>query len=451
MAGAVASGVVKPNFVFAQGAPGRIKNYVDIFLYGGADARHAFPYLGGPVDAAIRARRPNTSLSDIRQLAGMDQQGRANPIGFHYEWQDLLTEIQNRNAGLTIVSEYGITSNTNTSHDIATQHFFNASSNSPASIAQGWLARAVDTYSLPSMTVWGVNVSQPAFFNAHTETPMVLTSLSNFDFVDRWFGAFDCTGAAGTACASSVDRWSSAADDSAYARSIARQLNQMDNDKIPLSDAIKGASEGIFSSVPIVRAMANVSIDPVRFRPSSEPGYSSPFALNMADVARILYYSNMPGAPETLRNNTKIIVAGVGGWDSHSSLNYYHRYLVRRTGGAIKGLVSYLAEWGLLNDTLITIKSEFARTTQENAAAGTDHAQAGYFILIGGGSLVPRRVIGPDASLYEAQNLNYFTPKMPITGLLKRILPELGMSQSGLAQVLPQTMPGEDLIPALFL
>ncbi len=447
----LAMGALRPSFVMAQGSPiqrGRVKNIVEIFGYGGYDARFLFPYISGPVDAQIRAGRPQLSIApgSILQPNGLFQSGRMNPLGFHPSFDELLAKINDTGAGASLIDQFGITRNSSTSHDVAQKQFRNGSSQSGGQVAQGYIGRMIDATQMPGLAVWSFGLNEPTFMQTRSDVhPMMVTSLNTLSFRDRSFGSFNCAGVQGANCMGGGDFTTDGSDDSAFARQVVREINTQGLEEMPLGDAVRGAVSGLYELAPVAQAMSQVPVDIAQFRPSSNAQNS--FQTTLADIARTIYYLNSNDAAADVRASTKVLACGISGWDSHSNQVNSVPNLIRILGGGIKGLVHYLDQWGMLDETIIILYSEFGRTTRQNGSGGTDHALAGTSLIIGGGSLVNRAVFGPDPSLSEAQSKNSFTPQVALTGTLRQIYGAAGLSGSQLDQVFPERLPGEMELP----
>jgi uncharacterized protein (DUF1501 family) len=178
----------------------------------------------------------------------------------------------------------------------------------------------------------------------------------------------------------------------------------------------------------------NVNVNDFRYQ-------SNNLADACADIARSIHYLNLnPAAPANVRMGTKIFSCQRGGWDSHRNQTGINSNIAN-VGNAIGGLVKYLDEWNLLSKTVIIVESEFARTTAQNGSFGTDHAEGGHCLVIGGNNLIRRGVFGPEASADQAANANYFTAQVPFTGILRKVL-ERTFDPTGLNQVFVEPMPG---------
>lgn len=76
-----------------------------------------------------------------------------------------------------------------------------------------------------------------------------------------------------------------------------------------------------------------------------------------------------------------------GGWDQHRNLQADHARHARATDQPIAGLLTDLAERGLLNDTLVLWGGEFGRTPYAQTEDGRDHNHTGFTTWMAGGGV----------------------------------------------------------------
>ena len=82
-------------------------------------------------------------------------------------------------------------------------------------------------------------------------------------------------------------------------------------------------------------------------------------------------------------------------WDTHdNNFNKLQNTLLPQFDAAIGSLLADLAERGMLERTLVAVLGDFGRTPRINAAAGRDHWNACYSILLAGGGVQEGRVYG---------------------------------------------------------
>ncbi len=80
----------------------------------------------------------------------------------------------------------------------------------------------------------------------------------------------------------------------------------------------------------------------------------------------------------------QIFFASMGGFDNHSSLVADQDPLLQQLDGAVGAFQTALAELGIEPNVVTFTESEFSRTGNASATAGSDHAWGGHHFVIGG-------------------------------------------------------------------
>jgi uncharacterized protein (DUF1501 family) len=449
---------VRPSFLFAQSAPGKIKNFVHVFLYGGACSRMMYPFISGPVHEKLKEYRPQTYVHTGALVhKAHTQASRQNPVGFHPGFKGLLDTAQQLSCGLGVITEYGVTAGTNFSHEVAQKHFQSGTSKEVERLQQGWFGRLIDVAQLPALSSWLIGISDPFFGNAITgNQPIMLNALTNFNLVNRSSGSVSCPG---KECAGmSGDTISDAVDDSALSKEITKKILSMKHPEMGYADAFSQALNAAHSIIPKITeisAVQGVLIDD--FKPATVTTdaqgkttvsyVSNSFQNTMFDITKSIIYTNSSQSGD-LAQKSKIFCTGVGGWDAHVGTEQSYGGVGGRVsilGNALKGMILSPSRANLLKDTVIMVHTEFGRTTRQNGSAGLDHAAASYCMLLGGG--ISSIVHGPDPSLTEATTKNFFTPQVSFTGVLRQILSQCGFTSDQLNQVFRDNLPGEVVLP----
>ena len=97
------------------------------------------------------------------------------------------------------------------------------------------------------------------------------------------------------------------------------------------------------------------------------------------------------------------LYSGTGsGWDAHSAIESNHTKHCGSVDRPIAGLLTDLAQRGLLNDTLVVWGGEFGRTPMSEKGNGRDHNPTGFSMWMAGGGVRGGQVIGEtdDLGLY---------------------------------------------------
>jgi uncharacterized protein (DUF1501 family) len=98
----------------------------------------------------------------------------------------------------------------------------------------------------------------------------------------------------------------------------------------------------------------------------------------------------------------RLVEAGVsfvevdlGGWDNHAGIfNTLQTQKLPQLDQAMSGLVSDLADRGMLDDTAIIWMGEFGRTPNINGGGGRDHWARSWSVVVGGGGFKRGVVVG---------------------------------------------------------
>lgn len=118
------------------------------------------------------------------------------------------------------------------------------------------------------------------------------------------------------------------------------------------------------------------------------------------------------GVPFVTVNNT--------GWDTHQNL--YTQLKEGYTGAkvsvglvpsldlALSGLVSDLAERGMLDETLVVVMGEFGRTPKLNISGGRDHWPRVFSVALAGGGIPGGQVVGTSDAVGEGPKDRPITP-----------------------------------------
>lgn len=128
----------------------------------------------------------------------------------------------------------------------------------------------------------------------------------------------------------------------------------------------------------------------------------------------------------------RLVEAGVpfvevdlGGWDNHDGIfpTLAERKLPE-LDRAMSGLISDLADRGMLDDTVVMWMGEFGRTPNINGAAGRDHWARGWSAVVGGGGFRRGVVVGATS----ADGREVVTEPQASQDLMASVLAALGIS-----------------------
>lgn len=80
----------------------------------------------------------------------------------------------------------------------------------------------------------------------------------------------------------------------------------------------------------------------------------------------------------------QIFFASLGGFDTHSGQLATHQSLMTQLSDAISAFYLATEELGVAESVVTFTESEFSRTMQPSAGAGTDHAWGSHHLIFGG-------------------------------------------------------------------
>ena len=162
---------------------------------------------------------------------------------------------------------------------------------------------------------------------------------------------------------------------------------------------------------------------------------SSGFGQVMQTVAQVIAGRSVIGASRQLFYCTQ------GGYDTHENQWNNQAALLSDLDAGLGAFMAAMTALGLQNQVLVCTHSDFNRTMQANATAGTDHAWGNHQILLGGG-LAGGRVLGslPALELGGSSDLNglgTWIPTTSVTQMTAAIGGWMGLSNTQLATVFP--------------
>jgi hypothetical protein len=98
-------------------------------------------------------------------------------------------------------------------------------------------------------------------------------------------------------------------------------------------------------------------------------------------------------------------------WDTHGgNFTKLKTELLPQLDAAVSSLLDDLAERGMLERTLVAVMGEFGRSPKVNAAAGRDHWNFCYSLLLAGGGIKPGMVFGSSDKIGAQPSNNPVTP-----------------------------------------
>ena len=120
---------------------------------------------------------------------------------------------------------------------------------------------------------------------------------------------------------------------------------------------------------------------------------------------------------------TRFVTVTYGAWDSHVDVRSNCLDQMPALDAAIAGLVTDLAQRGMLDSTLFWVTTEFGRTPKVNVTNGRDHWARTYSMLLAGGGFAKGLIYGAsDATAAEPAR-----DALPLEDLLATIYHQMGI------------------------
>ncbi len=155
----------------------------------------------------------------------------------------------------------------------------------------------------------------------------------------------------------------------------------------------------------------------------------------LSQIARLIQVRTQLGM------RRQFFFAGLGGFDTHSNQLGDQQNLFAQLGPAMAAFQNAMVELGVADKVTLFTESEFSRTFQPSAGAGSDHAWGGHHFVLGaavkGGNLYgtfPTLALGgPD----DSGNRGNWIPTTPIDQYGSTLATWFGVQDSDLASVFP--------------
>lgn len=217
-------------------------------------------------------------------------------------------------------------------------------------------------------------------------------------------------------------------------------LNQNGSGWDPNDGGIGSQIESVFSQAVTELSTTTVNVPDAEGNIITRSLPSQGFINNIKNVAKLIYSrggtSELPG----LIQNRQMIFAGLGGFDNHNSIRFFHDPLLRTLDICTKALIDYLKVIGLYDNVVIFTETDFARTFRSNGTFGTDHAWSGHSFVMGG--MVNGGMYGPEPDYtlggpLDVSNLGRFIPHYSIEQYYGTLLKWFDVPESLIPLILP--------------
>ncbi|MCB0354182.1 MAG: DUF1501 domain-containing protein [Bdellovibrionales bacterium] len=409
------SSMFEPRLLLAQSQQGTGKNLVVCNLLGGLDGLAAYPFTSGPLVSVVNSElRPSLAISPGSALSIGGQSGLTNRLGLHPAFAPLHALASSR---MKVVQGYGIPGDPGRSHDTCQILMSLGKSRMEGTSMVGFLARLMDTQNWESMQYWALRVPNSTDVNSEKNPPVTTWDLDSLDFTRIG--------------------WE---DDNArdYIADLRKSLIELRSASTPLHEKYSSALRSMHDTVAVVRSdIAEQSVGN-----NSAGNYSDDWlGYQFRDAAKILA-SKVNSPNVSFRNKDMLILTAQDGYDTHSDQNNSFAQeagIGARLGELASNLAVFyrdLQTFGLLDDTVIVLVSEFGRTTYQNApvsqgTAGTDHGHGSNTLIIGP---TTAGVVGdaPTANELRDQWYNATIPKVDFRNVFGDIFSWMGIPPSSI-------------------
>jgi uncharacterized protein (DUF1501 family) len=137
-------------------------------------------------------------------------------------------------------------------------------------------------------------------------------------------------------------------------------------------------------------------------------------------------------AARLIEVGVRCVEVTLNGWDSHVNNHALQADLSKTLDPAFAGLIRYLEERQVLDQTVIMCGGEFGRTPRMNPAGGRDHWPHGFTIALAGGGIAGGRVVGetsanPPSGGEEKEVLTHVKDPRQVADIHATVLSALGV------------------------
>ena len=149
------------------------------------------------------------------------------------------------------------------------------------------------------------------------------------------------------------------------------EILDLEDQRILVRTANLRVKEGLRISQTLTRLLTGNS-------PLKTPFPATTLGRQMEQIARLIHARRELGATR------QIFFASLGGWDHHVSLLTSHAPLMTQVNAALAAFYQATEEMGLADRVVTFTASEFGRTLNANANAGSDHGWGAHHFVLGG-------------------------------------------------------------------
>lgn len=400
--------LLKPALLMAQsGASGAGKNLVVINLLGGLDGLAGMPIYSGPQLNIVNTElRPSLAIAANQVIQLDPQNGISTKTGLHPQFAPLVNVAADR---MKIIQGYGIPGDPGRSHDTCQIIMSLGATSIQGPDKTGFLARLMDNRDWETMQYWALSDTNASDTNTNKRPPVLVSDLDGLSYPSTW--------------------WEGNGD-----LALATELQQALLSARQSSDGLTGSYRTEQRVMHDIVSVVEREIRSQSVGNNSAGNYSDGWgiAARLRDAARILK-AKATSASFGFQHKDTVLLMSQDGYDTHSDQanpDAEDWGLADRLGELASNLAVFYRDleiFGILDNTVIVLYSEFGRTNMQNAqqgsaSVGTDHGHASNTLVLGGP--VQRGVIGdaPSASDLRDQWYNAIRPQIDYRDVFSEIL-----------------------------
>ena len=380
----------EPRLLMAQSSgAAQGKNLIVFNLLGGLDGLAAFPFSSGSlVNVVNNELRPNLGVAPGSVISIGGQAGISNPIGLHPSFAALHAVAGSR---MKLIQGYGIPGDPGRSHDTCQILMSLGSTSITSGDMVGFMARVMDSQDWDTFQYWAMAQTNASDTNTAKNAPVTVGDLNDLDYAELGWER-------------DVDR--------DFALQLQASLLELQTPRTSVGDNLLSSTSQMHQTVAVVRQdIAGQAVGN-----NSAGDYSdNQVGRRLRDTARVLR-AKATNNNLSFSNKDMLFLLAQDGYDTHSDQDNPNN-----PQSNLAGLLTTLSEnlavfyrdlelFGILEDTLIVLYSEFGRTNYQNGggsqeAIGTDHGHGSNTLVVGGP--VSEGVIGSAPSANALRDLNY--------------------------------------------
>lgn len=364
----------------AEGAPiNGLKRVVVIFAYGGWDGLNVVVPVS---NQAYYDRRPTIQITPANALA----LSGTTDYALHPS-MDRLQDLWNTDGTVAVFDKVGYP-NENLSHFESQDIFSEGVRGSFGTLPidpSGWIGRVSNDLGFSATGAVAVGVGRPLEIEGASTSPLMVSSLSQFQFL----------------------RDGSYANNHLYRLETLKAMLQGYSGTPLDTEAALALEQGLDLADQIQAAVENYSSTYADSYPNNYPGRY------LKDIARLIQGGF----------DSQVFFTGFGGHDTHGDQGAgtgLQATLLERLDSALGAFADDCKEMGVWDDMAVIVMSEFGRRNFENSSLGTDHGHGNRFLGLGGS--MNGGAYGPQISESDVADHNWLSYGLDFRDILRDVV-----------------------------